>query len=140
MKIIHGKNLKYLPASHEDPQDPGAFKKILFTRKDITGGKIQMVNWAKLPKGKKFAPHYHEDMEEIFIIIKGIVKIKVGNKVELLKTGDCVLIPARSVHIMENVGEMEAQYIVIGNSTGRGGKTIRVGKKIRYAKSRRIFG
>jgi len=29
-----------------------------------------MVNWCRMEPGKAFHPHYHEDMEEVFILLK----------------------------------------------------------------------
>ena len=88
MKIIRFKNLKFQPASHEDSFKPGVFKKVLLTYKDLLSGRVQMINWARLPVGSEFAAHYHEDMEEIFIIVSGRALIKVGNKEEIKPTSD----------------------------------------------------
>jgi hypothetical protein len=30
MKIVRGKDFEFVPASHEDPKDPGTYKKVLF--------------------------------------------------------------------------------------------------------------
>lgn len=125
MKTIIFKSLSFTPASHENQKSPGAFKKVLFTIKDfLPEGKIQMINWAKLPCGKAFACHFHEDMEEVFIISAGKVRLKVGKEIEKLEKGDAVLIPMGVSHQMENIGAEDADYIAIGISLGKGGKTI----------------
>ncbi|MBI3379792.1 cupin domain-containing protein [Candidatus Gottesmanbacteria bacterium] len=130
MKIIFNKKLKYSPASHENPLHRVAFKKIIFTQKDIMkDGKIQMINWAKLIKGKSFVPHYHEDMEEIFIIIKGRATITVDKEKKDLNSGDSVLIPPKAIHEMKNISYSDVEYLVIGITLGIGGKTI-VTKKL----------
>lgn len=46
-----------------------------------------MINWAKLPIGKSFAKHYHEDMEEVFILIEGKAEILVDDKKAIIKRG-----------------------------------------------------
>lgn len=126
MKIVSAKKLSYIAASHEDPVDPGVFKKILFTDKDLISDKIRMVNWAKLPKGKSFKAHFHEDMEEIFIILSGQASIRINDEKTVLKSEDAVLIPIKAVHEMKNLGDEDVHYIVIGISLGKRGKTTNV--------------
>jgi mannose-6-phosphate isomerase-like protein (cupin superfamily) len=124
MKIFRSKDIEIIAASHEDLRSPGVYKRVFLEKADFIEGRIQMVNWAFLPKGKSFRSHYHEDMQEVFIIIKGHVRIVVDSEqVELCK-GDTVVIPVGSVHMMENTGKVDVEYIVIGVSKGTGGKTI----------------
>jgi len=64
-------------------------------RKDLLADRLQMVNWAKLGVGKFFRPHYHQDMEEIFVILKGKSRIRIqGEEAELGKE-EVVVIPGR---------------------------------------------
>lgn len=127
MKKISFRDLSFLPASHEDFKNPGVVKKILFSKKDFSQEKrIEMVNWAILKKGKSFVPHYHEDMDEIFIIISGRVKIRVEGEEEILGKGDAVLVPMKKIHQMENISNNDVHYLVIGISLRKGGRTIRV--------------
>lgn len=125
MKIIRFSNIDFIPASHEDKQNPGALKKILFGEKDFpTKGKISMINWARLPKGKSFRAHYHQDMDEVFVILSGKVKIIIGSEEEVLEKGDAVIVPTGKVHRMDNLSNKDVDYIVIGLSYRKGGKTV----------------
>lgn len=126
MKIIRGKDLKFIPASHEDKDNPSVWKKILFSKEDLINGKVQMINWAKIPIGKTFKAHYHEDMEEIFIILNGKTKITIDNEEGELEKGDAVIIPIGKVHRMSNISPYDVEYIVIGLSLGKDGKTINI--------------
>ena len=83
-----------------------------------------MINWAFLPVGKSFRGHYHEDMQEIFILIKGEAQIFVNNEQAELCEGDTVVVPVGSVHRMENIGKNDIEYIVIGVAKGTRGRTI----------------
>jgi mannose-6-phosphate isomerase-like protein (cupin superfamily) len=117
----------YIPASHEDPGDPGVWKKVLFTKADSISGSVQMINWAHLPAGRIFCGHYHEDMQEIFIIVKGRPRITIDHETAELGPGDGVVIPSGAVHVMEApAGQEDVEYIVMGLSRGAGGKTITV--------------
>ena len=83
-----------------------------------------MVNWARLPSGSAFQRHYHEDMEELFIIISGRVEATVESAAVVLETGDAIVISPRESHEMRNIGAASAEYIVMGISGSRNGKTV----------------
>lgn len=124
MKITRFKDLQFIPASHEDPKDPGALKKVLLTRDDIPTGRIQMINWAKIPVGKSFKSHYHEKMIEIFIIMSGKVKVKIDSDEAILEKGDMVIAKEDQTHTMENLSDEDVDYIAMGIVTSEGGKTV----------------
>lgn len=126
MKIVRFNSLNFIPASHEDPKDPRALKKILLKRDALPPGRIQMINWARLPKGKTFAPHYHEQMIEVFIILNGKVKIKIGQEEAILEKGDMVIAFAKEVHSFKNLSDEDIDYIAMGIVTSSGGKTVNV--------------
>ncbi|MFC1646936.1 cupin domain-containing protein [Patescibacteria group bacterium] len=126
MKIIRGKGLKYIPASHEDKDDPGVVKKVLVSNDQIPKGKVMMINWCKMPKGRSFNRHLHQDMTEVYVILKGSGKITVGNKSETVKTGDAVVIHPKSKHEMVNIGNIDMKYLAIGIAHGDRGKTVLV--------------
>lgn len=83
-----------------------------------------MISWAKLLAGKSFQKHYHQDMEEIFVILSGRAQIRVDQEQTQLGPGDAVLIPKMAHHIMQNLTDTDVEYLVIGISQERGGKTI----------------
>lgn len=124
MLIIRNKDLSYIPASHEDQSNPEVWKKVLFQKDDLIDGRIQMINWAKLPVGNSFQAHYHEDMDEIFIILNGRTKIKINDEEAELEPGDAVVTPRKQIHKMTNICEEDVLYVVIGISLQAGGKTV----------------
>ncbi len=126
MKIVKFNDLDFVPASHEDPKDPGALKKILLKRDDLPEGRIQMINWAKIPVGKSFAPHYHEEMLEVFIIMSGKVKVKIDNEEAVLEKGDMIIAMMGQVHTFENISDEDVNYFAMGVVTSEGGKTVNV--------------
>jgi len=124
MKIIRLEELEFVPAGHEDPKSPGVIIKVILKERDLQTGHLQMINWAKMAEGNSFRPHYHEDMEEIFIILKGNVRIQIQGEEAILGKEEVVVVPMGQVHEMKNIGDQEVEYIVIGISQGKGGKTI----------------
>ena len=124
MKIVRGNSLEFIPASHEDSQNPGVLKKVLATRNDLIAGRVQMVNWSHLPVESQFQPHYHEDMQEVFVILNGTVAMTVDGNVVELQGGDAILIDAREIHQMKNCCEQDVEYVVFGISMESGGQTV----------------
>ncbi len=116
--------MAFLPASHENPLTPGVWKKVHFARSELQPGTVQMVNWARLPIGNSFSAHYHEDMQEIFIIVDGTAEMVVAGESATLQRGDSILIEPRAVHRMTNRGSQDVEYVVIGITGDRGGKTV----------------
>ncbi len=124
MKVIKGSEIPFIAAAHEDPIAPGALKRVLLKKDDLQNGQFQMLNWAKIPAGKSFALHYHEDMQEVFLMINGHATMTIGAETAALTRGDCVVVPIRAAHTMKNTGSEDLEYIVFGISTGAGGKTV----------------
>ena len=124
MDIIRGDKIGYIPASHERPDEPGVLKKVLVQAADLIDGKVQMINWALLPAGNSFQAHYHEDMQEIFILVQGRTQIDIKDESAELNTGDAVFIPVAAVHTMHNPHTEDAAYIAIGITRGQDGKTV----------------
>jgi mannose-6-phosphate isomerase-like protein (cupin superfamily) len=83
-----------------------------------------MINWARLPAGSSFAAHYHEDMQEIFGIVSGEAEMVVAGETIMLGRGDAVAIDAREVHQMSNRGSVDVEYLVVGITGNKGGKTV----------------
>ena len=124
MRIIPFAGRFFVPAGHENPLSPGVLKKVLLEKVDLQPGRIQMVNWASLGAGKQFARHYHEDMQEIFIIVQGEAEITVGDESATLCRGDAVVIDAREIHQMRNSAAESVEYLAIGITSEAGGKTV----------------
>ena len=126
MKIIRASDKSFIPASHENPLAPGVWKKVLFARSELPPGNVQMVNWARLPVGNSFSAHYHEDMQEIFIIVEGTCEMVVAGQAVVLDRGDTIAIDPREVHRMTNRGSRDVEYVVVGITGDQGGKTVLV--------------
>lgn len=123
MKLVRGTDLTFEPASHEDKDNPGVYKKVLFKRDDLIQGVIQMVNWSMMPVGGTFQNHYHESLVEVFVITKGAVKGKVDDTEIELQKGDALRVDKGERHTMTNITDDEVEYVVFGISDGEG-KTV----------------
>ena len=124
MKTIYAADRSFVPASHENPQSPGAWKKVLLQQADLQSGVVQMINWSRLPPGKSFAPHYHEGHARGLrrASRRGADNSRLSGG--RLRRGDTVVIDAREIHEMCNLGQTDMEYLAIGISSGQGGRTI----------------
>lgn len=128
MKSILSNDSGFIPASHEDPRNPGVLKRVIATSQDFQAGHVQMLNWARLPAGSSFQRHYHEDMQEVFVLVRGNVEMRCGGQSTRMAAGDSVIVAPREQHQMFNDGDEDAEYIVFGISSGQGGRTIVAGE------------
>ena len=124
MKHIPAGNQSFVPASHEDPQNPGVLKRVIATQSDILRGQIMMVNWSRLPGDSAFQSHYHEDMQEVFVLLSGHVRMTIDQQNMELQRGDTVIVEPREIHSMQNLQTTPAEYLVFGVSTESDGKTV----------------
>ena len=60
-------------------------------------------------------------------MLNGPVIMTADERSETLYSGDCVSIPPGCIHTMKNIAEEDVRYIVVGISSGRGGRTVLAG-------------
>ena len=66
---------------------------------------------ARLPAGKSTTPHYHSLTEEIYYILAGTGRMRVGNHTSMVKPGDAIAIPPGEIHQITNLGPSELKFI-----------------------------
>jgi len=59
-------------------------------------------------------PHMHKKMEEVYFILKGKAKLKIGSKIYPIKAGDVFSIPKNQYHCILDVEET-IELIVVTN-------------------------
>ena len=75
---------------------------------------ITYVSLAWLQPGLSYEPHMHDDHEEVYYIIKGRGKIRVGNDVKEFRDGDAIYIPEGMVHEIINDSDEIIEFIAFG--------------------------
>ncbi len=112
---INEKNRDWEPAAHEDPNDPGVWKRVIVKHEEADPkSKLMMINLCKVPVGRTHAAHSHETMEEIFYFTDGVGEVKIDDETVEVSAGDRIIVPARSVHQVRNTGEKELLYVGLG--------------------------
>jgi mannose-6-phosphate isomerase-like protein (cupin superfamily) len=80
---------------------------------------ITYVSLAKLQPTLSYQRHNHEDHEEVYYIIHGTGKIRIGTETAKFKDGDVIYIPEKSVHSITNDGSDMVEFLAFGGFTGR---------------------
>ena len=115
MKKINSKTRDWEPATHENPKDPGVWKKVIVKHDEVDpNSKLMMINLCKVPKGKTHQAHMHKTMEEIFYFTAGIGEVRIEDEIEQVAKGDRIIVPAKMVHQVKNTGNTDLEYIGLG--------------------------
>ena len=78
---------------------------------------ITYVSYAKLQPRLSYKPHQHDHHEEVYYIINGTGKIKIGNEEARLRDGDIIYIPENTTHSIINDGEEMLRFLAFGGYT-----------------------
>jgi len=65
--------------------------------------------------GAPLSFHYH-NREEVIVQLAGTVTVLVGDERVEVAPGDTLIIPAQTVHQIENTDQVEAEWLLIGPS------------------------
>jgi mannose-6-phosphate isomerase-like protein (cupin superfamily) len=76
--------------------------------------KITYISLAQLQPGLSYEPHKHEDHEEVYYIIKGKGRIKIGNENAKFRDGDVIYIPEKMMHSITNEGDEMVEFLAFG--------------------------
>lgn len=61
---------------------------------------------------QKALPHFHKVSEEIYYVLSGSGKCRVGDVVEKIKEGNAVYIPAEAIHALENTSHTKTMKVL----------------------------
>lgn len=129
MKIVRGIEVPQQTVAHESAATPSILKQVLATKNDLVPGQVMMINWSTLLPNGGFQSHYHEDMQEVFVIMSGRVEMTISDTAYELATGDAAIIDPKEIHSMKNLEAAPASFLVFGISQETGGKTVIVSEE-----------
>lgn len=66
---------------------------------------------ATLSPGAATQPHYHRVTEEVYYLLRGAGRIRVGNEVRVVAPGDGIAIPPGAPHQIKNTGEDDLVFL-----------------------------
>lgn len=83
----------------------------LFRKSGITIKNLSIATGFLKPL-QKAIPHYHKISEEIYYVLHGVGRVRVGNFSGKIKAGDTVYIPIRSIHALENTNKIKSLKVI----------------------------
>ena len=66
---------------------------------------------ARLPPGASTTPHYHPLTEEIYYILEGTGRMRIGEDVQQVGPGDAIAIPPGQVHTITCTGKVALKFL-----------------------------
>lgn len=66
---------------------------------------------ARLPAGATTTPHYHRLTEEIYYILEGLGRMRIGDESRDVRPGDAIAIPPGAVHQISNRGQIVLKFL-----------------------------
>ena len=66
---------------------------------------------ARLPAGASTTPHYHPLTEEIYYILEGEGRMRIGDQLRDVGVGDAIAIPPGNEHQIVNTGQQTLKFL-----------------------------
>lgn len=89
--------------------DNSIIREVLHPRNSKT--RNQSLAEATVKPGKRTKEHYHGKSEEIYYILQGKGRIKVGGEEKDVKELDAILIPPNTRHFIKNIGDEDLVFL-----------------------------
>lgn len=90
-------------------KDGSEIRELLAYRNSII--RNQSLAEARLAPGAKTQAHYHPQTEEIYYILVGTARMRLGDEVREVGPGDSIAIPPGAPHQITNIGREELQFL-----------------------------
>jgi uncharacterized cupin superfamily protein len=109
----------YAVASVEALGEQYGFRKI---RREL-GVQAFGVNAIVLPPGYESRIHYHERQEELYIVLRGQIEMRLGDERRVLGVGGLARVDAGTVRSLRNTSDSDdATYVCVGGEGGYVGR------------------
>ncbi len=66
---------------------------------------------ARLPPGGSTTPHYHPQTEEIYYLLEGTGRMRLGDEERDVGPGDAIAIPPGQIHQITNTGDTVLRFL-----------------------------
>lgn len=92
-------------------KDTSIIREILAPNNAPDAIRNQSLAEATLPPGASTEPHYHPATEEIYYILGGQAKMRIGEETRSVKPGDAIAIPPGLPHRITNTGDRDLVFL-----------------------------
>ncbi len=73
--------------------------------------RAQSLAEARLPPGGVTTPHYYPQTEEIYYVLAGEGRMRLGDEEAIVRPGDAIAIPPGMMHQIRNVGAQMLMFL-----------------------------
>ena len=73
------------------------------------------LGYVSISKGESTQTGFHDDEEEIYVILKGEAKLILGDEESNIKEGDVVYVPRNTTHKMTCISDEKLEYLYFAN-------------------------
>jgi mannose-6-phosphate isomerase-like protein (cupin superfamily) len=98
-------------------RSPLAGPMLLKARAESTGGSFSLLENEVAPKAGP-ALHRHADEDEMYVVLEGTFRFKLGERIEPAPQGSFVFIPRGTPHCFQNVGDTPGRFLVMFTPAG----------------------
>ncbi len=109
--LFKKRSLSELP---KEPTRNGAVKRVLLRHEEVASPYLMFLNEVYVAPGETIAAHQHEDMEEIFYFLEGEGMMQIAEEAQSVVSGDRVIVPMQTVHVLTNTSDAEMKFICFG--------------------------
>ncbi len=99
--VFRKRSLRDIPL---EPTRHGALKRVLIRHEEVSTH-LMFLNEVYVSPGESVASHMHADMEEVFYFLDGEGMMQIEGEVQPVTRGDRVIVPMKTVHVIENTGD-----------------------------------
>ena len=104
---------KFVMANETELEDIGWGRSRVVSNRPATGAQQLAVSDLAIYPGMGHNFHKHPNQEEVVYVLAGTIEQWIDQEKRILGIGDSAFIPADVVHATFNVGEADAQLVVI---------------------------
>jgi mannose-6-phosphate isomerase-like protein (cupin superfamily) len=108
-----------------EPPKPDAEREAKFARSHIDSDHVGVSYFRYGPGFRATMGHSHREQEEVYVVISGSGRVKLGDEIKDLKQWDVVRVAPTTVRAFEG-GPSGMELIVAGNDRPEGGDGVRV--------------
>ncbi len=101
------KNIERVPAF--TTKDGSEIRELLASRNSAI--RYQSLAEARLEPGASTTPHYHRRTEEIYYILEGVGRMRIGVEWDEVGPGDAIAIPPGNTHQITNSGQETLKFL-----------------------------
>ena len=96
-----------------EPTRHGALKRVLVRHEEVNSH-LMFFNEVYVSPGERIEAHMHGDMEEVFYFLEGEGVMSLEEEVQAVAPGDRVIVPIKTVHVLENTGDTQMRFVCFG--------------------------